>query len=73
LPLFQRRRDSQLLASRRGSEEGLLHPIAFRALHRARHVLIRQFIDNNIKFFNVNRVAQQPDFNPFLVVFLQPA
>jgi hypothetical protein len=46
--------------------------VAFRALHLSRHVRIRQFINNNVKFFGVNRVAQEPDFHPFFVIFLEP-
>ena len=44
-----------------------LHLLAVRALNFSRHVSICQLIDNNIKLFNINRVTQQSDFDPFLV------
>jgi len=50
-----------------------LHLVAFRALNPARHVLIRQFINNNVKLFNINRITKEPDFYPLVVFFPEPA
>ena len=65
----QRRRIFDLRTSLIGLQKILLDPLALFALDLARHVLICYFIYNNVKLFDINRVTQQPDFDPFLVFF----
>ena len=46
-----------------------LHLLALGVLNLSRHVSICQFIYNNVKLFDINRVTQQSNFDPFLVFF----
>lgn len=59
----------QLLTPLIGLQKILLDPLALFAFDLTRNVLIRYFINNNVKLFTVNRVTQQPYFDPFLVFF----
>lgn len=63
----------QLIAPPFGLQKVFLYAIALFTLDLARDVLIRYFINNNVKIFTVNRVTQQPYFDLLFLLTLEPA
>jgi hypothetical protein len=61
----------QLVAPPCGPQKVVLDKLALFTFNLTSDVLIGYLINNNVKLFTVNGVTQQPDFDPFLLFFLE--